>query len=132
MTDHRRTIAVDFDGVLHSYTSPWTKPWEVHDGPTPGAVEFVTHALERFDVVVFSARAGDDRGRKAIYEWLAKHLAPADSVRIFVTSTKPQAHVYLDDRGWRFEGTFPTLEEIEAFVPWNRRAGGDARPHGGP
>ena len=30
----RQTIACDFDGVLHAYTSPWTGPRDVNDPPT--------------------------------------------------------------------------------------------------
>jgi hypothetical protein len=35
-----------------------------------------------------------------------------------VTDTKPEADVYLDDRGWRFSGTFPSVDQIEEFRPW--------------
>lgn len=112
-----KTLAIDFDGVLHAYTSPWTKPEEIHDGPVPGAVAWVTAACKRFEVVVCSARAETPAGIVAITEWLSRHGFPP----VEVTSEKPKAVVYLDDRAWRFDGTFPVLDEIDAFRPWNRR-----------
>ena len=35
---------------------------------------------------------------------------------------KPMCVLTIDDRAWRFEGpnTWPTIEEIENFKPWNR------------
>lgn len=118
----RKTIALDFDGVLHAYTSPWTTPAEIHDGPVPGAREFVVAVLEHYDVVVFSARAGDPAGLVSIEEWLAKHGFPELPIYL----EKPRAQLYIDDRGFRFEGRFPSLAEIQALKPWNRRDTGPA------
>ena len=36
-----RTVLVDFDGVIHSYTSPFTTPDEIKDPPVPGAFEWL-------------------------------------------------------------------------------------------
>ena len=33
----RRTL--DFDGVIHAYTSPWTNAETISDGPVPGALD---------------------------------------------------------------------------------------------
>ena len=30
------------------------------------------------------------------------------------------ADVYIDDRGLGFDGTFPNLDEIKEFKPWNK------------
>lgn len=119
----RKTIAVDFDGVLHAYTSPWTRPEEINDGPVPGAIEFLCATAERFEVVIFSVRATEEDGRHAIMGWLAQHGLPPDvATRLRLTCEKPKAVVYLDDRAWRFDGAFPSLDALDAFVPWNRRA----------
>lgn len=117
MTAKRKTLAVDFDGVLHLYTTEWSGIDIIPDPPVPGAVEFITAAVKRFDIVVFSVRADSGPGRVAIQTWLKQHGFP----EVRVTALKPKAHVYLDDRGWRFEGTFPSVEELAAFKPWNRR-----------
>jgi hypothetical protein len=39
----------------------------------------------------------------------------------FPRGGKPAAHVYLDDRGWCFEGVFPGLDALDHFEPWHRR-----------
>lgn len=113
----RKTIAIDFDGVLHAYTTPWTKPEEIHDEPVPGAVEWVTEACSRFEVVVYSVRAETVPGREAMKAWLIRNGFPRD---VLVMHEKPKAIVYIDDRAWRFEGTFPSLDDVAAFKPWNR------------
>ena len=35
---------------------------------------------------------------------------------------KPSAMVTLDDRAITFEGTWPPIETLKAFQPWNKRS----------
>lgn len=42
----KQTICVDFDGVLHSYTSRFTVPDEVLDRPTPGALGWLEDMID--------------------------------------------------------------------------------------
>ena len=111
------TICLDFDGVLHSYASGYTGI-EVVDDPTPGAQRFIEHLIAKgYKVVIQSARAAEHGGTDAINLWLAKNDFP----KMEVTSTKPKAVLYLDDRGMRFEGDFGEVERfIESgdMVPW--------------
>lgn len=113
------TICIDFDGVLHSYTSGWKGAGTISDPPTPGAQEFV-RALQAsgWKVVIQSARAASVEGTVAITDWLRHWGFP----HLEVVHGKPFAVLYLDDRGMRFNGSWPTLSDIEvAKVPWNRR-----------
>ncbi len=112
-------VAIDFDGVMHAYTSRWTTAAEVLDGPTPGALDAVQSYLAAgWDVIVYSVRARDGEGRAAIRRWMEKHGFPP----LQITSGKPHAKIYIDDRGYRFTGNnFPSVIEIEAFRPWNRK-----------
>ena len=68
------TLVLDFDGVLHSYTSGWKGAAVIPDPPVPGALEFVVRALERFEVAVLSSRSHQWGGRGAMKRWLHNHL----------------------------------------------------------
>jgi hypothetical protein len=37
-------------------------------------------------------------------------------------TTKPPAHLTIDDRALQFTGAWPGMDEIAAFKPWNRGA----------
>lgn len=112
----RKTIAVDFDGVLHDYDGEWRGPEHLPGQPIAGAVEAVRSYLGEYDVVVFSARAETPQGVHAIRRWLVDNRFPL----LNVTHVKPPAVLYIDDRGWHFDGRWPTLGEIRSFRPWNR------------
>lgn len=125
----RPTISIDFDGVLHAYTSGWRGASVILDGPVPGAIEWLVELVEHFDVVVCSARASRPWGWWAIRRWLRQQImahfgcAPVigDDVAsgIRVTSRKPAAIVYVDDRAWRFDGKhFPNSIELRMHRPW--------------
>jgi hypothetical protein len=125
----KKTLVVDFDGVLHSYASGWKGPTAVPDAPVPGALDFLRSAIERFDVAVLSSRSREAGGIDAMKTWLVEHgLDPYVLGRLRFPRTKPPAHVYLDDRGWRFEGTFPSLDAIDAFEPWHKRDPQEGEP----
>lgn len=122
-------ICVDFDGVLHAYTSGWKGATVIPDGPTPGAIQWLTKLTESFDVVVCSARARRPWGWWAVRKWLQRemfaywgaHPLVADDAlaSIKVTFIKPAAIVYIDDRAWRFDGKhFPSAAELRAHRPW--------------
>lgn len=130
----RPTISVDFDGVLHSYTSGWKGASVIPDPPVLGAIEWLTYLTQDFDVVVCSARASRPWGWWAIRRWLRRelfahwgaHPVIADDAlaAIRVSNRKPAAIVYVDDRAWRFDGKhFPSVAELKAHRPWmNARA----------
>lgn len=93
-------IAVDFDGVLHSYTSGWTG-WVPVDPPEPGAREFIDWMLAQgLEVVVTSARAHSEEGAEAIRSWLAAYGFP----ELRVTNEKVRAAAYIDDRAVPYLG----------------------------
>lgn len=122
----KKKVVFDFDGVLHKYVTRWTRPEEIHDGPTEGALDAVLSYIRAgFEVVVMSARASDPRGRRAIHEWLKKHGFP----EMHVSHEKPGAVLYIDDRGYHFTGSnFPSVEFLKSFKPWNKQMG-DVEPY---
>ena len=132
-THDRSTVAVDFDGVIHSYTSPFTQPAVIPDPPVEGALEWLYDLLGEFDVVIMSSRAEDTYTAVAMQEWLHRH-SPTEEMwagtsehgglaDIDIVDWKVPAILYIDDRGYHFKGpgTFPTIEWIQAFAPWNRK-----------
>lgn len=130
-------ICVDFDGVIHSYTSGWQGADVISDPPVEGALDWlrehlpIPEAISAMapeyigpEVVIYSARSGQRGGIKAMKEWLIKHgMHPAyfsDDILKF-PETKPPAFLTLDDRAICFDGRFPTSEELMAFQSWQKR-----------
>lgn len=117
------SVAVDFDGVIHSYTTPWQDSHIIPDPPVEGAIEWLKEISRKFQVIIFSTRAKSEAGREAVRAYLAER----DFIPDDITAIKPPALVYIDDRAWRFEGTFPTAQEIHEARPWNKpERGGSA------
>jgi hypothetical protein len=125
----RPILCLDFDGVIHSYTSGWKGADVIPDEPVDGAIAFMLSALHDFDVVVFSSRSNQSGGLAAMKEWLKLHAGNTwwespcgpglEDVR-FVTE-KPPALVTIDDRAITFTGEWPKVADLLAFKPWNKR-----------
>lgn len=135
-------LCLDFDGVLHSYTSGWKGPDIIPDPPVPGMVEFLDKAIEVFDVQIFSSRSNQQgayrTGIEAMQDFIWKALAyhfdcqfamgdPRDFDRartirdaISYPTEKPAAFITIDDRAITFNGTWPTMEFLKNFKPWNK------------
>jgi len=116
---NKKTIAVDFDGVLHRYDTKIEADEQhlVHDDPVPGAIEWCKEMIQHFNLVVYTARHNSPGGLFAAKMWLRDKGFP----EMKVTGVKPIARLYIDDRGYHFTGdNFPTLEFLENFKPWNR------------
>lgn len=110
----KKTIALDFDGPINSYTSGWMdgNP-ALPDLPTEGAFDFIRTLFQaKYEVVIHSTRARGE-GVDRIKRWLRGHGLEEQYVQaIVVTDRKPPAMVYIDDRGFRFEGKWPTVKEL--------------------
>ncbi|HKT87708.1 MAG TPA: hypothetical protein VJQ59_04695 [Candidatus Sulfotelmatobacter sp.] len=129
MNQKKPILCLDFDGVIHSYTSRWQGADVIPDEPVEGAIEFMLEALFVFDVVIFSSRSNQPGGLKAMKEWLKKHAGNAwyessvgagiEDVR-FVTE-KPPAMVTIDDRAITFTGEWPHATDLLKFKPWNKQ-----------
>ncbi len=140
-------LCFDFDGVLHSYRSGWKGIDVIPDAPVPGAIPMLYSYLETYRCAIFSARSAQPEGRAAMKTWLALHdehfrgnpakdawVAPIDNElwqpllekgrlieRIAFPNVKPAAKVYIDDRAYRFTGSWPDQDELkQAAQPWYR------------
>ena len=57
------TVAVDFDGVIHAYTSGWKGVSNIPDPPVDGSIDALFRLLDAgFKVAIFSSRSGSLRG----------------------------------------------------------------------
>lgn len=130
MTDKfKPTLALDFDGVVHSYITPWKGATVIPDPPVEGAIAFMLAALTTFDVCIYSTRSNELGGIAAMKSYLHHHAGQAwyespdgpglESVKF--PTQKPPAWVSIDDRALTFTGVWPTIEDILAFKPWNKR-----------
>ena len=128
-------LCLDFDGVCHLYTSGWQGADILPDPPVPGLWEFLLAASPEFEIAIFSTRSHQEGGKAAMVNWFGKH-APYDSscsvseahitwydvgVSLSFPDTKPPAHIGIDDRVLTFTGTWPEVEVLKAFKPWNKR-----------
>ena len=122
MSAHRKTVAVDFDGVLHAYTSGWQGAHVIAE-PVPNAILGLRRLLPEFDVQIFSARNHQAGGIEAMRSWLALHgMTLAEIEMIGMPLAKPAAHLHIDDRAIRFNGDWlmytPTI--VREYRPWNK------------
>ncbi len=118
-------LCLDFDGVIHSYSSGWKGADVIPDPPVAGAAAFMENALGHFRVCVFSSRSHQPGGVKAMQDWILKWM-PSEIVPHWAhglewPSEKPAAMVTIDDRALTFDGTWPRIEDLKAFQPWNKR-----------
>lgn len=74
MATHKPLLCLDFDGVIHSYSSGWKGATNIPDQPVEGALEFLLAALGKFEVAIFSSRSKHVFGRRAMKKWLRVQL----------------------------------------------------------
>ncbi|MCD7440266.1 hypothetical protein K4B79_18805 [Streptomyces lincolnensis] len=111
------TIAVDFDGVIHTYSRGWADG-TIYDPPLPGALDGLRALLDQDAVFIHTTR---DPVQVAM--WLTahggftcqlQHTGPFWNVRgeLLVTNRKLAATAYLDDRAVRFTNWDQALAEL--------------------
>jgi hypothetical protein len=120
LKDESNTIAIDFDGVIHSFELGF------HDGTIygttlPGSIDNIKRLSEKFKLVIYTAKAKSDRplingktGTELVWEWLEKY-----KINLYiseVTSEKPRALCYIDDKAIRFIDWDQTMKELLGFT----------------
>ncbi|GIU69037.1 MAG: hypothetical protein KatS3mg002_0273 [Candidatus Woesearchaeota archaeon] len=111
-----KTVMVDFDGTIHKYSKGFHNG-KVYDEPFEGAKEALeTLKNKGYKIIIYTARicpgVNDDRKQQIedIKQWLDKYDIPYDDL----TYKKYPADLYIDDRGYRFEGDWKN--EIQTIL----------------
>lgn len=119
-------LCLDFDGVIHSYSSGWKGADVIPDPPVAGAIDFILAAVDHFHVNIYSSRSGQAGGIDAMQNWLSKHCGDDELVFdvLHWPTEKPAAMVTIDDRAVTFNGTWPRIDDLLAFRPWNKKPTG--------
>lgn len=115
-SQERKVLAIDFDGVIHK-NSKGFYDGTVYDSPVEGSIEALIQLSKKYDIVIFSCKALEDRplvngktGIELIREWLEDQNV-LNCVKE-VTYKKPRAFLYIDDKGYRFSEWSSTLDFI--------------------
>ncbi|PCJ82692.1 MAG: hypothetical protein COA49_01120 [Bacteroidetes bacterium] len=108
--DKRKTLAVDFDGVIHKYSKGFQGLENAYDPPMEGARE----VLQRLKDKGYVLKIMSSRPALVIEEWLVKY----EMSELFddVSNNKFAATVYLDDRGFHFTN-WESVEEKLSLHP---------------
>lgn len=114
MRTTKRTIAIDFDGVIHDYLDGW-RDGEIYGLLTSGAVEAIEVLLKRnYAVFIHSSKHSQQilecLKRQETWTFPTEIIAPdrrfwdiPDIVGI--TDRKVPAFIYVDDRAYKFDTT---------------------------
>lgn len=105
---YKRTICLDFDGVLHGYSKGWGDG-TIYDGPVNGTVEAVKKLAEDYRLVISTCR----EDTIAIWQWL--NANGLESYIAEVTHGKPKAVLYIDDRAIRFTNWDDALALVQEY-----------------
>lgn len=122
-------LALDFDGVVHSYDKGW-QSGEIYGEVTPGFFAWLREAVQHFDVQIYSSRSDTEVGRERMREWLEWQARSYGAQAVLLNAVKfpvhkPKAFVGIDDRVLTFQGSWtdPELSPVvlRDFKPWNQR-----------
>lgn len=113
-----KTIAIDFDGVIHKYSKGFQGLYNAYDPPTEGTESALKELKkEGYRLIIVSSRPVEP-----IKEWLKKY----NLINYFddVSNTKHPAKYYIDDHAIRFpkneEDAWKTvLSFIENDIKYN-------------
>ena len=110
MADFKKTILIDLDGVLNTYTGNFDKNFI--PPVKEGAKEFLKNLSKDFTVKIFTTR-----NKIVAVKWLIEN--GLDKFTDDVTNVKELSWLYIDDRCIKFEGDFNDLTgKINNFSPW--------------
>jgi hypothetical protein len=120
----KKTICIDFDGVLHDYSDGYQGK-DVFGEMIPNA-DKGTQLLKSkgWTIIIYTTRQASEK----LKSWLEDHKIAYDHIN--ENPEQPEdakggkliADIYLDDRGMRFNGRWDEwlMGEIAGFKPWQQ------------
>jgi hypothetical protein len=71
----KRKICIDFDGVIHSYSSGWKGIDVISDKPVEGAFDWLRRLIDEEGVepCIYSSRSQEASGIEAMKKWFLEH-----------------------------------------------------------
>jgi hypothetical protein len=66
----RPILCLDFDGVIHSYSSGWKGAHIIPDAPVDGVGLFLLKSVQHFRIAIYSSRSRSLRGRRAMRRYI--------------------------------------------------------------
>ena len=106
----KKRILIDFDGVIHSYTTPYRHAWYIPDPPVAGCFNWLRIFIVRYpawEVCVYSSRSRHIFAIWCMRKWFLSHGMPKDALgKLKFPKHKPAAYVTLDDRCICFDGAW--------------------------
>ena len=113
-----KQVGIDFDGVIHRNSLGY-HDGTIYDPPIEGTKDALIDLSSRYTIIVYTCKATPDRalvngmtGTQLIWEWLKKH--DLDEYVKEVTSEKPRAAFYIDDKAYRFNDWTSMMNTIAA------------------
>lgn len=120
VADRKPIIALDYDGTIVQ------NAWPDHGKPLPGAAKSIKQLLNDFDIVIHTCRIApyDMEGGKRTGSEVAKEVTAVHAklrmmglpwLPIHQDPWKPNADIYLDDKGMHFTGWQDVNRQIEKW-----------------
>jgi len=115
--DEQINLGIDFDGVIHKNSKGFFDG-TIYDDPFEGTKEALRKLSDKYTLICYTAKAKPDRmlingktGTELVWEWLEKH----DYAKYIskVTSEKPRAVAYIDDKAVRFTDWKTCFKDLE-------------------
>ena len=117
--DEQINVGIDFDRVIHKCSKGYFDG-TIYDDPIEGSYEALERLSRDYTIIINTCKAKPDRGlvngksgTALVWEWLERHDMSKFVSK--VTSEKPRARFYIDDKGVRFTDWKDTLGSIEAL-----------------
>lgn len=101
-------IAIDFDGVIHDAEHP--RYGKRMGPPMPGALGAMKALYARgFRIIIHTTKAKTANGSMAVEQWLQYYEIEYHEV----TAIKPEAVIYIDNKGYHHTSWTDTLKMLE-------------------